>query len=39
MSKRVWLMFLVGMTLMSSLVISEAFASSGAGKVIPLNTK
>ena len=39
MSKRVWLMFLVGMTLMSSLVAGEAIASSGAGKVKPLNTK
>ncbi|MBR5802092.1 MAG: secretion protein, partial [Alistipes sp.] len=32
-------MFLVGMTLMSSLVAGEAIASSGAGKVKPLNTK
>lgn len=39
MSKRVWLMFLVGMTLMSSLVAGEAIASSGAGKVKSLNTK
>ena len=39
MSKRVWVMLLVGVTFLSALIAGEVVASNGAGKVKPLNTK